>query len=221
MPEPIVILGAGGFARETVSVIDAINAVDPRWDFLGFLDDNAAQPRVDGHRVLGPLEAVHAYPNSAVVCAIGSPATSANRSTLLARLGIDPERFATLIHPQAVIPDPTSIGAGTVIHAGTVFTTGITVGAHCRFMPHVVCTHDDVIEDNATFASAALLAGGVQVGHGAYIGAGAAIRESVRIGANAVIGMGAVVTHDVPGGATWMGVPARSKHSVVVEAGSA
>jgi len=37
--EPLVILGAGGFAYETLDVVDAINAVSPTWDILGFLVD--------------------------------------------------------------------------------------------------------------------------------------------------------------------------------------
>ena len=215
-----MLLGANGFARETACLIDAINAVEPTWDLIGFLDDDGERARLNGHRVLGPLEAVHTYPNSAVVCAIGGPATSRQRLSLIARLGIEPDRFTTLIHPTAVIPDVQAIGAGTVIHAGTVFTASVPVGAHSRIMPNVVCTHDDVLEENVTIASGALLAGGVMLGRSAYVGAGAAIRENVRIGTNAVVGMGAVVTTDVPAGATWVGVPARSIRSVVVEAGS-
>lgn len=220
MPEPLVILGAGGFARETAQLIAAINAQEPTWDLLGFLDDGLAGTRVGGYRVLGPLEAVHAYPNSSVVCAIGSVMTSTARLPMLARLGIDPERYATLLHPTAVIPDPGAIGAGSVIHAGTVFTTPIPVGMHSRLMPNVVATHDVVLEDNVTLASGVLLAGTVHVERNAYIGAGASVREGVRIGANSVIGMGAVVTHDVPVGATWVGVPARSIRARVTEAGS-
>jgi sugar O-acyltransferase (sialic acid O-acetyltransferase NeuD family) len=220
IPEPLIILGAGGFGRETAYCIDAINAHNPTWDLLGFLDDGLAGTRVEGHRVLGPLEAIDRYPNANVILAVGGPRTSGQRPTILDRLGIEPERFATLIHPSASIPTPKSIGRGSVVLAGCVCTTAISMGEHCRLMPNVVLTHDDVIEDHVTFGSGALVAGGVHIGRAAYIGAGALVREDVHIGAGALVGMGAVVTRDVPEQAVWVGVPARSVHAITVEAGS-
>jgi acetyltransferase-like isoleucine patch superfamily enzyme len=50
---------------------------------------------------------------------------------------------------------------------------------------------------------------GVQVGEGAWIGAGAKILDGVAVGAYAVIGAGAVVREAVPERATAVGVPAR------------
>ena len=71
-----------------------------------------------------------------------------------------------------------------------------------------------------TVGATAVVGEGVTVAHDAVIGAGAIVGDGVRIGASAVIGMGAVVTHDVPPRATWVGVPARSLHAIVTEAGS-
>ena len=40
---PLLIVGAGGFARETVEAIRAINAIEPTWRLLGLLDDDPAR----------------------------------------------------------------------------------------------------------------------------------------------------------------------------------
>ena len=53
------------------------------------------------------------------------------------------------------------------------------------------------------------LGGAVTVSRGAYVGAGALVRESVTIGAWSLIGMGSLVLHDVPAGEVWAGSPAR------------
>lgn len=48
-----------------------------------------------------------------------------------------------------------------------------------------------------------------EIGDNVFIGAGARILGGIRIGNNAVIGANAVVIHDVPDGATVVGIPAR------------
>ncbi len=50
---------------------------------------------------------------------------------------------------------------------------------------------------------------GIDVGDGAWIGAGAKVLDGVTIGHRAIVGAGAVVRDSVPEGATAVGVPAR------------
>lgn len=47
------------------------------------------------------------------------------------------------------------------------------------------------------------------IGDNVFIGAGARLLGGIRVGDNAVIGANAVVIHDVPAGATVVGIPAR------------
>ena len=35
----LVIVGGGGHGRETLDIVEAINAVEPTWAFAGFVDD--------------------------------------------------------------------------------------------------------------------------------------------------------------------------------------
>ena len=77
MPVPVVILGAGGHAREVLDVFDAANQVQPRWEVLGFLSE---VPEDWGRLVhdlpcLGGLEWLDGRTGSAdlrVICGIGS-----------------------------------------------------------------------------------------------------------------------------------------------------
>ena len=50
-----------------------------------------------------------------------------------------------------------------------------------------------------------------EIGDGAFIGSDSMLVAPVRVGAGARTAAGAVVTHDVPDGATVMGVPARAR----------
>jgi len=208
---PLLLIGGGGFARETLELVRAINRAAPTWDVLGLLDDDAEMHgrRIGGVEVLGPSTAAHDHRDALVAACVASPDDPLRRLRLVARLGLPAERFATLVHPGAIVPGSTSIGPGTVLHAFAVLTADVALGAHVAVMPAVVLTHDDAIGDGVTFGAGARVAGGVTIERGAYVGAGALIRENVAVGAGAVIGMGAVVTRPVPAGEVWAGAPAR------------
>jgi sugar O-acyltransferase (sialic acid O-acetyltransferase NeuD family) len=218
--QQLLIVGAGGFGRETAELVRALNQVGERWELLGFLDDAPvlAGTQVDGLSVLGPIDAIQQFSNARLVVTVGHPSNFFSRKRIVTRLGLDPSRFATLIHPQASLPASSHVGTGTVVLAGVVVTTAVSLGSHVVVMPGTVLTHDDVVADYATLGAGVRLAGRVRVGEGAYVGAGALVREDLSIGAWALIGMGAVVLTDVPPGEVWVGVPARRLRALDVPA---
>jgi sugar O-acyltransferase (sialic acid O-acetyltransferase NeuD family) len=207
----LLIVGAGGFARETAEAVRAINGSDPVWRLVGFLDDDPALEGcvLDGTRVVGPIERLRDHPDAVIVVCVGNPSDYFSRSRIVRRLDLPLERYATLVHPSASWPKTSEIGPGSVLLASVVGTTGISIGAHVAVMPGVIFTHDDAVDDYATFGSGVRVGGGAHVGHGAYVGAGALIRERRSIGPWALVGMGAVVTRDVPEREVWIGSPAR------------
>jgi sugar O-acyltransferase (sialic acid O-acetyltransferase NeuD family) len=205
------VVGSGGFGRETVEAVRAINAAGGGWQILGYLDDDPAVHGrvVDGVPILGGSEEAHSHPDALVVVCTGRPDNYRSRSRIVARLGLPADRYATIVHPSAAVSSSSTIGLGSVILAQTVLTASVEVGSHVAIMPHVTLTHDDIIGDFATIASGVCLGGGVRIGAGAYIGSGALIREERTIGSGSLIGMGAVVTHGVPPHEVWAGIPAR------------
>jgi sugar O-acyltransferase (sialic acid O-acetyltransferase NeuD family) len=175
-------------------------------------DDPALQgTEVCGLPVLGTTGALR--DDEAVAICVGNPRNFTSRARLAARLDLPAERYATLVHPTAVLPASVAVGHGTVIHALTVATGWSTIGAHVAVMPAAVITHDDMVGDFSTIAAGVRLAGGVTVETGAYIGSGALVREDVTIGAWSLVGMGSVVTRSIPPGEVWAGIPATYRRS--------
>ncbi|MEU0026648.1 acetyltransferase [Streptomyces sp. NPDC006335] len=203
----LVIVGAGGFARETAQAVAATG----EFELLGHLDDNADLhgTDVDGVPVLGGCDLVRELPGARVVICVGNPRDYAVRARLVRRLGLSEDRYATVVHPAAVVSATSRIGPGSVLLAHCVLTAAVRVGAHVAVMPHVVLTHDDVVEDYATLTSGVRLGGGVRLERGAYVGSGALVREGTTVGAWSQIGMGSAVLDDVPPGEVWVGSPAR------------
>lgn len=214
----LLLIGAGGFARETAEAVRAINLDRPTWDLLGFLDDDPALhgAEVDGLPVLGPIAAAARFVEARMVVCTGHPGNYFSRKRIVRALDLPASRYAKLIHPAAVVPRSARLGPGTVVMASVVLTTAVRVGAHVAIMPGVVLTHDDVIGDYVTFGAGVRLGGGATVLEGAYLGAGAMVREARTVGAWSLVGMGAVVTRDVPDAEVWAGVPARLLRRVEV-----
>ncbi|KRE43943.1 acetyltransferase [Knoellia sp. Soil729] len=208
---PVVIIGAGGFARETAETVHALHARDGSVELRGFLDDDPTLHgrTLVGGTVLGGVDQLAAHPDAAVVVAVGRPDDYTTRRDIVSRLGLEPDRWATLVHPDSSVGSSCRLGPGTVVLAHVVLTADVVVGAHVAVMPQVVFTHDVEVGDHATLASGVRLGGGVQVGTGAYVSSGVCVREGCRIGEWAMVGMGSTVTRDVPDERLWFGTPAR------------
>lgn len=210
-PRDLVLIGAGGFGRETAQAVAAINADGARWNLRGFLDDDPARrgKDVDGTPVLGGRELIGEMPAASFVVCTGRPGDYASRPRIVRELGLAADRYATIIHPAAAVAPSSRVGPGSVLLAHVTLTAAVTVGAHVAIMPQVTLTHDVEVADFATLASGASTGGGARIGAGAYLGAGALLREGTRVGDRAMVGMGSVVLRDIPPGEVWAGVPAR------------
>jgi sugar O-acyltransferase (sialic acid O-acetyltransferase NeuD family) len=207
----LLLVGSGGFARETAEAVRALNAVRPTWDLKGFLDDDPSREGeiVGGLPVLGPSDLVYERPDARIVICTGRPDNYVSRRMIAERLGLEHERYATIVHPAATVGTTCRIGGGSVLLANVDLTADVEVGRHVAVMPQVVLTHDVRVEDYATLGSGVRVGGAARIAENAYIGSGACVRERLTIGERAMIGMGAMVTRDVPPERLWYGAPAR------------
>ena len=104
------------------------------------------------------------------------------------------DQLQVSIHPSA------SIGTSVFLdHA-----TGIIIGAFAVIGDEVTILQNVTIGRNPSYPDRA-----PRIGRGVLLSAGATIVGDVCVGDFAKIGAGAVVEHDVPGGCTAVGVPAR------------
>ena len=85
------------------------------------------------------------------------------------------------------------VGAGTLLAAYT----------------YVIGGDHDFSDPSKSILEQGRKSDGVQIGAGAWIGAGAKVLDGVSIGDKAIIGAGAVVTRDVPAQAVAVGIPAK------------
>lgn len=214
MPERIVVVGAGGFGRETLDVIEAAIGAGAPVVIVGVVD---ARPRpVDlkrlnarGVRYLGTEEEwlPTASGDESFLVAISSPAIRRHVTEKFSAAGL---RAATVIHPRAVIGSQARIGRGVVVCSGVQISTNVAIGDHVHLNPASVIGHDAVLEDYVSVNPGAIVSGNVVVGRETLLGAGSVVLQGLKVGARTVVGAAACVTKAVDPGLTVVGVPARA-----------
>lgn len=206
MTADIVILGCLG---NCIDIMDAVKAGGGT--VRGFLDDNAANHGrvVAGHPVLGPLAMARELHDCSFVNGIGSPRSYKIKADIIARAGVPESRFASVLHPSAVVSPSARIGRGSVLLGNVTVCAQAEIGNHVMILPNSVVGHDCRIGSYVTMAAGVILSGGIDIGDAAYLGAGAVVKDGGSIGAGALLGMGAILLGAVPENETFVGNPAR------------
>lgn len=217
MTTRLVILGAGGFGREVLDVIEAINhnraaSGSLAYEVLGFLDDGAPDPNTlepYGVTVIGGVADITGLPTDVeYVIGVGDPAVRRKIAEVADEAG---RRSPALVHPSVTSGRAVNLGGGTIVCAGARLTNNIQVGRHVHVNLNATIGHDAVLDDYVTLSPLVAVSGYAQLGAGAFVGTGATINPGVTVGDAAVIGAGGVVLRDVGAGVTAVGVPARAR----------
>ena len=175
---------------------------------INFYDDDTTKVSCLEIKVNHDTAHLHTPENSLII-AVGNNQV---RKSIVEKLGgrINNIVFIdSLRHTAAHISLSAQLGFGTLIAAKAVVNAEVTIGKHVIINTASVVEHDCKIEDFVHIAPGALLAGNVEVGEGTFVGLGAKVIQGVKIGKWCTIGAGCVVLHDIPDGATVVGIPGK------------
>ena len=205
--ENICIVGTGGMAREVLACLKDCIKQNPNLYSrnICFLekDENCSNRFIDGFPIVSQT---NFNPQThSVIIAVGNVSL---RKKIAKNLPVE-TRYATLIHPSAIIADDVNIGMGTVIMAGTIISCNVTLGNHLIIDRLATIGHDCVINDFFHLAPSAVLSGNVIVEDEVFIGTKGAVKEQVHICSKTMIGMGSIVIKDITKPGTYIGNPAR------------
>ena len=203
----IVIVGAGGFGREVVWLVEDINEQDPQWNIVGFVDDNISisDQLINGYPVVGDLNWLKQQSLN-VVLAIGNPIA---KREIMAQLSESKNAYPILIHPNVIRSKLADIGEGSIICASNIISVNATIGKHVIINLDCTIGHDAIIGNYSTILPSVNISGFVRTGECVNIGTGSAIIQNIEIGENTIIGAGSVVVKNLPPNCTAVCVPAK------------
>lgn len=199
----VVILGGGGHASV---VSEALRAAGET--ILGYTDRNPRDTSLPGNvRCLGTDEIVADYDPDIVRLAIGigSVRPSPERMNLYEGFRSRGFRFATVIHPSAVVAENVELGEGAQIMAGVVVQPGSRIGEATIINTRASIDHDCRIGRFVHVAPGVTLSGGVTLGDGCHVGVGSVVVQQISIGANAYVTAAQCVAANVAANAKYGG----------------
>ncbi len=199
-----VIVGGGGFGRETAWMIQELGG-----RVAGFFDDYLPEGvQVDQVPVMGSVAQLNEQTERLnVVVAIADPQA---RQKVVSRLHNPLLRFPNVVHPTARLGFNNKMGKGCIVTAGVICTTHVSLGDFVIVNLGTTIGHDTTIGSYSSLMPQAAIAGNVRVEMGVFVGSHACVLQQRRLGARCTVGAGAVVTRDVAEGTIVKGVPAKA-----------
>lgn len=192
----LIVVGAGKFGREVLTWANQAIRKGSPWRIKGFLDDRpdilhgfgCAEP------ILGSVEDYEPETGDAFLCAVGEPVLKRHYCSLLEAKGA---KFATLIHPTALVGRDVRIGEGSILGPYTQLSCDIQLGKHVFLGTFSSAGHDTVIGNWSQISGHCGINGNAVLEDGVFLGSHACILPSARIGAWAYVGAGSVVLRRV------------------------
>ena len=211
MIRKVVLFGAGGHGRGTLEILRArIAAKLETPEPIGFVDDDesAQGSVVGGLPVRGSRRWLveNRDPELGIILALASARAKRELDRELSALGF---RFASAIHPHALLGAGSPVADGAIVNAGVVTAYDTRIGRHVTVNLGATVGHDCVLGDFCTVAPGVNITGHVRIGVGAEIQTNATLVPGITVGAWSEVGPGAVVLRDVEDGAFVFGNPAR------------
>lgn len=179
-PTPVLIIGAGGFARAVLDTLRHLPSLKP----VGLLDDRHLElAALDGLPVLGPMSQLARFAGEgrAAVIAIGNPLA---RAALFEQARVAGLSLPTVVHPRAYIAEGVALGEGSVVMAGAVIGAGSRLGEACLVNAGAIIDHDCEIGRFSHIGIAASLGGGARMAEGSWLKQGQMLATMQQLSGN-------------------------------------
>lgn len=209
----IVVIGAGGLAREMKWLIEEIGVSNGELEFIGYVVSNLNSVGEHDSReeILGDYNWLkqNGQHFDGIVLGIGNPT---HRLKVVREISefLPNAHWPALIHPSISFDrTSTSLGQGCILCAGVRLTVNNKIDDFALLNLNVTVGHEAKVGAGVVINPGANISGGVIIEKGVLVGTGAQVLQYLKVGEDSVVGAGAVVNKDVGEAMTVVGIPAR------------
>ena len=209
MKKDIAIYGAGGFGREVVCMINAINEVNPQWNFIGFFDDGIEKgvKNIFGE-ILGGIETLNAWDKELHV--VFSIATPHILKKVVGKIANNNIKFPNLVAPNVnfLHKESLNIGQGNLLFFGTRVSCEVTIGNFNLLNGFVSLGHDVTIGDFNVLGPMVRLSGNVTINDENFFGVQSIVLQGLKMGNKIKVGANSVIIRNTKDETLYVGNPA-------------
>jgi sugar O-acyltransferase (sialic acid O-acetyltransferase NeuD family) len=203
----LVIIGAGGFAREVYDLAKYCYGHDQNFNIKGFLNDGTSNIQTMGYPpILATVAKYDIEKNDVFFCGIGDVVDRKKCVEIILSKGGE---FINLIHPNVVVSPSVKIGDGVAIKAFCVLASDVVIGDFSFLQSSVVMGHDVQIGKYCKINSFSFFAGFSKLDNQVLIGAHSKFIQNAVAEELSVVGIGSLVLRTVKKGSTVFGYPAK------------
>ncbi|CAD5896983.1 putative acetyltransferase [Carnobacterium maltaromaticum] len=201
----LVILGGGGHGQVCAEIAYLMN----KWQTIVILDDLEI-PNTKMYKWDGQFHEVQKYDSEKTefFVAVGN---SSIRKKIVEELLVKQKKFATLIHPSAIISTNSSIDHGCVLMAGVIVNPNVKIGTFCILNTSCTVDHDCILSSYVHLSPGVHLAGSVVINRETWIGIGSTVSNNVFICEETTIGAGSLVVKNINEKGVYFGQPCKKK----------
>ncbi len=203
----IVIIGAGGFAREVETLLPSFLPDTPH-HVKGFLGKDQGVPTAQdlSRRILGDPEDYHPQPEDRFVLAIGNMDARRRVITALSRRGAT---FLTLVHPLALVAPTAVLQPGVLVYPFACVSNNAQLAMGVKLNYYASVGHDTRLGECCLLAPYATVNGFGFLEDEVYMSTHSTVAPQVRIGTRSKISANSAAMKDVPENSLVFGVPGR------------
>jgi len=209
----MLIIGAGGFAKQLIEVFDQLGLLKE----IVLFDDYSDPPEDKLYDLIPILHSDEEVKkrfatDDRFALGIGDPGKRARLAKRFLALG---GKLETIISPKAYVSKiNTKIKTGTTVLTSAIVENGVEIGEGVLINIGAFVTHDCRIGDYSEVSPGVRISGGCSIGSLCFLGTGSVLLPGIKIGDGAKVAAGSVVLENVPPNVLVAGVPATIKKTL-------